>query len=48
MKSEDKIKEAMNTIEKQLPKARGEEVHMLQGQYSALEWVLEEEKPDGE
>ena len=46
MKSEEKIKEAMSTIEKQLPKARGEEVPMLQGQFAALEWVLEEEKPD--
>ena len=48
MKSEDKIKEAMTTIKDQLTNARGEEVPMLQGQYSALEWVLtdEEEKTD--
>lgn len=44
MKSDEKVKEAMENIKNQLPEARGETVHMLQGQYSALVWVLEDEK----
>ena len=46
MKTDDKVKEAMDNIKNQLPTARGETVHMLQGQYSALEWVLEDEKEE--
>lgn len=44
MKTEEKVKEAMDNIKNQLPKARGDEVPMLQGQFSALEWVLEDEE----
>lgn len=44
MKSEDEIKKAMETIKNQLPTARGEEVPMLQGQFSALKWALDEEE----
>ena len=46
MKSEEKIKEAMENIKNQLTRASGEGVPMLQGQYSSLEWVLSEEKDE--
>lgn len=46
MKSEEKIKEAMENIKNQLTRASGEGVPMLQGQYSSLDWVLSEEKDD--
>lgn len=46
MKSEEKIKEAMENIKNQLTRASGEGVPMLQGQYSSLDWVLSEEKDE--
>lgn len=46
MKTEEKIKEAMENIKNQLTRASGEGVPMLQGQYSSLEWVLSEEKDE--
>lgn len=40
MKSEAQIKEAIETVKNQIPISSGEETRTLQGQYSALEWVL--------
>lgn len=48
MKSEEEVKKAMDNIKDQLPTARGEQVPMLQGQYSALEWVLDEKETENE
>lgn len=49
MKSEEKIKEAMENIKNQLTRSTGDGTIMLQGQYAALEWALEneEERKDG-
>lgn len=46
MKTEEKIKEAMENIKNQLTRASGEGVPMLQGQYSSLEWVINEDEKD--
>ena len=42
MKTETQIKEAIETVKNQIAISSGEETRMLQGQYSALEWVLKE------
>ena len=42
MKTEEKIKEAMENIKNQLTRSTGEGTIMLQGQYAALEWTLAE------
>ena len=50
MKTEEKIKEAIELLKDQIPSSIGEETRMLQGQFSALSWVLkddaEEPKPE--
>lgn len=47
MKTEEKIKEAMENIKTQLTRSTGDGTIMLQGQFAALEWALEdEEKPE--
>ena len=48
MKTEDEIKEAMENIKMQLTRSSGEGTILLQGQYSSLEWVLDEEKKKDE
>lgn len=40
MKTETQIKEAIELVKTQIATSSGEETRMLQGQYSALEWVL--------
>ena len=49
MKNETETKEAMENIKSQLTRAGKDEVLVLQGQFAALEWVLDEkEKKDEE
>ena len=49
MKSEEKIKEAMENIKNQLPEATGQnEALVLQSQYSTLKWVLKDEEDKNE
>lgn len=48
MKNESEIKEAMNNVKTQLTESNHEQTIMLQGQFAALRWVLDEKeaKPD--
>lgn len=48
MKTEEEIKEAMENIKMQLTRSSGEGTILLQGQYSSLDWVLDEEKKKDE
>ena len=48
MKTEAEIKEAIETVKNQIPLSSGEETRMLQGQYSALNWVLHEKVEEKE
>ena len=42
MKSEKQITEAIESVKNQIAVSTGEETRMLQGQYSALEWVMKD------
>lgn len=46
MKTEAEIKEAMENIKLQLTRSTGEGTVMLQGQFAALDWVMEEKKDE--
>ena len=48
MKNETEIKEAIEVVKSQIAVSSGEETRMLQGQYSALNWVLQEKVEDKE
>lgn len=48
MKNETEIKEAIDVVKNQIALSSGEETRMLQGQYSALNWVLQEKIEDKE
>ena len=48
MKNETEIKEAIDVVKNQIALSSGEETRMLQGQYSALNWVLQEKVEEKE
>ena len=48
MKTETEIKEAIEIVKNQIALSSGEETRMLQGQYSALNWVLQEKVEEKE
>jgi|CXWL01.1.fsa_nt_gi hypothetical protein len=48
MKTETQIKEAIETVKDQIAVSDGEQTRLLQGQYSALSWVLQEKVEEKE
>ena len=48
MKTDVEIKEAMENIKTQLTRSTGDSIIMLQGQFAALEWALDEQEKKDE